>query len=687
MNPKHQTGFNLAFAKAINEDKTFAKQLELWNQYQKQYGSRFEFMKKSLRIDPVYPGKELIDLSLQDALIGTLPDLSVGKKTDKCSSISCALNAEKDGDGTLLPFHELYDKRNAAYKNSNTSKMTLDQMTNFQLLVRMDIQYLGSVDVDWKEREGGGASLAASRVEKDAVPAEDGRASRGEKDANPANDGGRKAVASDGSESQDMSSSQASQALTLLSTRSSATAAGSIARNEERLLRFALRTSELNGKGFDASLPSAGLLASPSASEEHDINDICKWDYRDGHFPRTPEGLKQMKFDHEVDNLPPKYVFPAAVLLFVSTNRNEEEEACFESLSREWDHWFDDALSYDILKKGPSKRLGLNSEESNWCLVTLEFLVKQIKSESDRKRLGLPQLSKRVDRSSEAALLPTKQREPRRSKVSPADEGIKEIAVVAAAPPAAPAQAATVVGGEGNAENESGSDAVKKVSRPRKRPASGEGTAAKRVRKVEDMEEDTGFETKVRPSDGKTVSLKDGRIVAAGNDLKKRFPNNYRNPDNKKKFYGKKLSISEAFKLACIVHYGPNIPIDQSGHLSIRAALFRTAAFYALTDEETKEIMAHPLVADFYFFHAKCSKQLVYATLTEGRLLFGDAVFCKNPPERLLRGTSNDISVHCAEIEFSNPFLSMQCIWAWNPRHPSWLARIGKGQGLPVADM
>jgi hypothetical protein len=152
----------------------------------------------------------------------------------------------------------------------------------------------------------------------------------------------------------------------------------------------------------------------------------------------------------------------------------------------------------------------------------------------------------------------------------------------------------------------------------------------------------------VRPSDGKTVSLKDGRIVAAGNDLKKRFPNNYRNPDNTNDFYGKKLSISEAFKLACIVHYGPDIPIDTSGHTSIRAAIFRTAAFYALTDEETKEIMAHPLVADFYFFHMKNSKQLVYATYTEGRLLFGDTVFGRNPPEKLLRGTSNNISVHCA---------------------------------------
>jgi hypothetical protein len=426
-----------------------------------------------------------------------------------------------------------------------------------------------------------------------------------------------------------------------------------------------------SGKGFDAGLPSAGLPESPSASAEHDFNDICKWDYRPGHFPLTPEGLKQMKFDHDVDHRPPRYVFPAAVLLFVSTNRNEEEEACFESLSREWDHWFDEALSYDFLKKGPPKLLGLTSEERNWCLVTLEFLVKQIKSESDRKRLGLPQLSRSANRSSEAALLSAKPKE--RSK--PSEEGTKETAVVVAAPPAAPA--ATVIGGDGNAENEleSGSDAVKKMSKPRKRPAAGEGrsTAAKRVRKVEVMEEDrdTGFETTVRPSDGKTVSLKDGRIVAAGNDLKQRFPNTYRNADNERTFHGKHLSLGEAFKLACLVQYGPNLPIEMSGHILMRTALLRTAAYYALSDEELKEIMEHPLLGDFLFFLVKSAKQIVYTYGVEARLIFGDSVFSRPPPAKLLRGTSNYISIHYAETEFSNPFFSMQCIWACNRRQPS----------------
>jgi hypothetical protein len=229
----------------------------------------------------------------------------------------------------------------------------------------MEIQYLNSVDVEWQVPvEGGESSLA----------------SHGEKDADSACAKGGKAV--DSAETQELL--LASQNLSFLHSnppRPSATTAGSIARKEKRLLRFALRTSALYGKGFDASLPSAGLPESSLVSAEHDFYDICKWDYRPGHFPLTPEGLQQMKFDHYVDPRPPKYVFPASVLLFISTNRNEEEEACFQSLSREWDHWFDEALSYDILKKGSPKRMGLTSEESNWCQVTLEFLVKQIKSE------------------------------------------------------------------------------------------------------------------------------------------------------------------------------------------------------------------------------------------------------------------------------------------------------------------
>jgi hypothetical protein len=157
--------------------------------------------------------------------------------------------------------------------------------------------------------------------------------------------------------------------------------------------------------------------------------------------------------------------------------------------------------------------------------------------------------------------------------------------------------------------------------------------------------------TTVRPSDGKTVSAKDGRIVAAGNDLKKQYPNHYRNADNTKAFYGRYLNLGEAFKLACLVQYGPNLPIETSGYTSMRKALFRTAAYYALSDGEAKQIMSHPTIADFLYFLVKSAKQLVYSYTVDARLIFGDAVFSRHPPAGLLRGTSNivTVSVHYAE--------------------------------------
>ncbi len=111
------------------------------------------------------------------------------------------------------------------------------------------------------------------------------------------------------------------------------------------------------------------------------------------------------------------------------------------------------------------------------------------------------------------------------------------------------------------------------------------------------------------------------------------------------------------------------------------------AAYYALTDDEEKEIMGHPSVADFLFFLVKAAKQLVYSYTVEARLIFGDAVFSRHPPARLLRGSSNTESFHYAQTVFSNPLFSMQSIWASNPKRPSWIARIGSSQGLKKADM
>jgi hypothetical protein len=537
----------------------------------------------------------------------------------------------------------------------------------------MEIQFLASWDVEWKPPLD---SLHGDPT----VSAADGSHEEGLED-----------IAADMSQ-------QAVPATTLTILPNPSAITGSIASAEDRLLRFALLVSKqdltsLNGKECHGeacpTAGSSGTQYSGSAVEECDISDIVKWDYRRGYFPLTPQALLRMEFDHKAHPVPPKYVFPAAVLLFVCTDRTEEEETAYQSLSREWKYWFDQPLSYTFLKDDPPLRLGLNSDEIEWCKVKLEYLVKQIKSESDRERLGLPKNKSQLSaRAREAVNLLTGLNPARQdSESSPAPPRHGDETVTA--PRAAAAASESVDVGDDIAEKEGGGNAAKKSSAARKRKqktlqpdarSAGAPSPAKRFKEVEEQggspvkDED---KVKVRGSDGKTVSLKDGRIVAAGNDLKKQYPNTYRNADNTRSFYGKYLTLGEAFKLACLVQYGPTLPIETSGHISMRLALFRTAAYYALSDEEEAEITANPTVADFLYFLVKSAKQIVYTIGVESRLIFGDSVFSRHPPARLLRGISNIISVHYAVTVLSNPLFSMQSIWAWKPRQPSWIARIG----------
>jgi hypothetical protein len=419
--------------------------------------------------------------------------------------------------------------------------------------------------------------------------------------------------------------------------------------------------TEINGEECDPS-----ISGSPLSSAEQDISDFVKWGYKRGQFPLTPEGLLQMKFDHTEHPTPPKHAFPAAILLFVCIKRNDAEEACFQNLLREWGFWFVDELPFEIPKNGPPKRLQFSADEIDWCKVKLDYLVRKITSESDRERLGLPPLKKVISKAAEAAaLLPSSGSQDNGvsaaqsslgSKPARGEEDASATAAVDTEPQAAPAPSVGGASGGGIAEKEESSEARKKPAR-RKRgrsaaAAAAEGTPAKRVKgaKKEDTPVNNEDKILVRATDGKRVSAKDGRIVAAGNDLKETYTNTYRNAENTRAFHGKQLTLGEAFKLASLVNYGPTMPIDRSGHLKTREALFRTAAYYALTDQETKQIMDHPDAVDFYFFLVKAAKNLVYAYHNVGRLVFGDAVLGMHPPTKLLQGTSNIISVNFAPL-------------------------------------
>ena len=129
--------------------------------------------------------------------------------------------------------------------------------------------------------------------------------------------------------------------------------------------------------------------------------------------------------------------------------------------------------------------------------------------------------------------------------------------------------------------------------------------------------------------DGRIVSSRDGRPLTCTNSLRRKFPSNYRCALNTRLWYGHALDLGQAFKLAIWTFYGPRMPTEKSGDLETRKALFRTAAYYAMSMDgsDEQEVLNSPEVADFMFILVSAAKQLRYSILTEGRVFFGDNVF------------------------------------------------------------
>jgi hypothetical protein len=153
-----------------------------------------------------------------------------------------------------MPFSDLYAKRCTIYNDTKLHKITGDQLINFQLLVRMEIQYLASCDVEWQPSCGKMADGGANSTD----------AQKGDLACSAAH-------VSQGEESQTVAAEESqntaqTETLSLLQSKPSATAAGSIASAEDHMLRYALRISKLdltslNGEEChgEACFPTAGL--------------------------------------------------------------------------------------------------------------------------------------------------------------------------------------------------------------------------------------------------------------------------------------------------------------------------------------------------------------------------------------------------------------------------------------------
>jgi hypothetical protein len=579
-----------------------------WVEVQKKYGARTKIMETGDRTEPDTPEYEIFTCKPQMLIDNT-----------RISTYSCKLSPEAEiSGGPIHPFATVYGRRCAEYNSSikgNFHKLTAEQLICFQHLVRMEIQYLFGCDVVWKSSGAGRAAAAAPAA---AAPAA----------AAPRHDS---VMCRDG------------------------------------MMSILPPPPETDSLGALASVAAAaaGPSAGPAA-EKTDFSDICNWDYRSGYFPLTDKDLKQMLFPEDL--VKPKHYFAAAILLYMREERTEEEEAAFQRLDSAWQHWYDGAkISYEVLAKGPPTappRNAYNAAEVNWCKTKMDYLDKQVTDKDARNRLGLPMKVKRLSgnetagdarRNEAQALLHSSSSSSRGKASSPGSQSLQHSTekVVKESPPVI------------NSAKLDSSKVITSTEEATTPPSASRRRRRNSPQRLSGASANSDGQDEVRTcinKEGIEVSKKDGRAAANGNALKTMFPNNYRNPQNKNKFGGVALKLGEehallstgmisanlrltlpsgeAYKIACLALYGPDFPVEKSGHHETRITLFRTAAYYALTEAEEDTCRDHSGFADFLFFLMMATMQLLYAWLNAGRAHFGEHVFSVHRAAPEIQGTN-----------------------------------------------
>ena len=428
-----------------------------------------------------------------DDMVEVKPQMVTGPAaSDKVSQYSCKLCAEAEFfGGPPLPFVTVYDRRSADYNTIKLcfAKIQLEQLNIFQHLVRMEIQYLAGCNIVWKSS---GPDLAPKP-----------RAARG----------------ATGGAGAGVDYSLVPPALDSLATA-------------------AVALSAAPAPAAAAARPAGGGAGSAT---NLDFSDIVNWDYRSGFFPLTDEALRQLVFPEDLAK--PKHYYALAVLLYVREARTQEEENAFQRLNSAWLGWYDGKpISYEVFRNGPPTappRYAYSPEEINWCKTKLTLLDRAIKDVDARERLGLDPLTKQKDASAAGKVSRLRQVE---------------------------ADALLGTGGSSKSPAQAGRSPSQAVT-PRDSgviltatPSPGETTAVKKRRRTSTKdatpkESETVDaagqveDTRTVLKDGKLVSSKDGRAAAAGNTLKLRFPNTYRNHENDNLFYGKALTLGEEHAL------------------------------------------------------------------------------------------------------------------------------------------
>ena len=129
------------------------------------------------------------------------------------------------------------------------------------------------------------------------------------------------------------------------------------------------------------------------------------------------------------------------------------------------------------------------------------------------------------------------------------------------------------------------------------------------------------------------------------------FGSRYRNPANRKELMGELMPLGKAYAIIAVMTHGPDLPTEISLH-NERHSIFMAAAQYALTEDEIKTVLEHPVAADkrtyYHNLLASSCRPLNTLLYNEAREYFQDKVFANptfNAEYKLHLGLSSEESV------------------------------------------
>ena len=105
-------------------------------------------------------------------------------------------------------------------------------------------------------------------------------------------------------------------------------------------------------------------------------------------------------------------------------------------------------------------------------------------------------------------------------------------------------------------------------------------------------DEDTPLISPVRLGKKGELLAPCGRPAFSANRVNVKYNSRYRNSENQNKLGGKLLELGRATGLVAMALFGYDVSLE-AAHSADRLRIFKSAAWYALTDGEFLEIMEH----------------------------------------------------------------------------------------------